>query len=235
MTALFKKLFGSGNQAGLPAVVRRQLDFKKRFNPAIPFREAEFVAFDTELSGLDFKKDSIISLGAIRLRGAGILPDQTFYRLIKPAGSLNHASVVVHELTPADLDKGEEPAAVMADFLAFIKDAVLIGHFVHIDLNFVNRSLQKLYGLPLPNPALDTSTLHDWLYENDSRFARHHLGMTSKTDLFSLAQKYGIQGGKAHNAFSDAFITAQLFQRFVSFLPECGIRTVKDLLQIARP
>jgi hypothetical protein len=33
----------------------------------------------------------------------------------------------------------------------------------------------------------------------------------------------------------DAFITAQLFQRFLSFLPALGVRTVKDLLRIAKP
>jgi DNA polymerase III alpha subunit (gram-positive type) len=59
--------------------------------------------------------------------------------------------------------------------------------------------------------------------------------MTLQSDLFSMARKYGVEGGKAHNAFSDAYITAQLFQRFVSFLPECGIRTLKELLKIARP
>ena len=59
--------------------------------------------------------------------------------------------------------------------------------------------------------------------------------MTLQSDLFSMARKYGIEGGKAHNAFSDAYITAQLFQRFVPFLPGCGIRNLKELLKIARP
>ena len=106
---------------------------------------------------------------------------------------------------------------------------------MHIDLNFVNKVLQETYDVSLNNRALDTSTLHDWLYENDSKFARHFHGMTLKSDLFSMAKKYEIDGGKAHNAFSDAYITAQLFQRFVPFLPGCGIRTVKELLKVARP
>jgi DNA polymerase III alpha subunit (gram-positive type) len=50
-----------------------------------------------------------------------------------------------------------------------------------------------------------------------------------------MAKKYGVEIDKSHNAFSDAYITAQLFQRFTSFLPECGIRSIRDLLKIARP
>jgi hypothetical protein len=33
----------------------------------------------------------------------------------------------------------------------------------------------------------------------------------------------------------DAFITAQLFQRFLPVLPKFGVTTVKDLLRIGRP
>jgi hypothetical protein len=33
----------------------------------------------------------------------------------------------------------------------------------------------------------------------------------------------------------DAFITAQLFQRFLRVLPGLGVRTVKELLRIGRP
>jgi DNA polymerase-3 subunit epsilon len=234
MTSFFKRILGESS-AELPEWLQNQQDLKKRFNWQRGINETDFVAFDTELTGLDFKQDSIISLGAVKLRGTTILAGKTFYRLVKPECELKHKSVVVHELTHADLECAEDLLEVIADFVKFIGDAVLIGHFVHIDLNFVNKPLQQAYGVSLKNPALDTSTLHDWLYDNDSRFARHYKGMTLKSDLFSMAKKYGVDGGKSHNAFSDAYITAQLFQRFVPFLPGCGIKTLKELLKVARP
>ncbi len=234
MTSFLKKILGQRNPQ-LPDWLKSQQDLKKRFAPKSGINETDFVAFDTELTGLDFKQDSIISIGAIRLQGATIQPTKTFYRLVKPECELKHKSVVVHELTHSDLECAEDLLEVISDFVKFIGDAVLIGHFIHIDLNFVNKPLQRAFGVSLKNRALDTSTLHDWLYDNDSRFARHYHGMTMKSDLFSMAQKYGVDGGKAHNAFSDAYITAQLFQRFVPFLPGCGIKTLKELLKIARP
>jgi len=218
-----------------PDWLAEQQAASKKYNPQQFIGDTWFVAFDTELTGLDFRKDSIISIGAVRLRGTGILPGKTFYHLVKPESELKRESVVVHEITHSDLEKADELADAMQAFVEFIGNAVLIGHFVHIDLNFVNRALKKLYGCSLQNRSIDTSTLHDWLYENDSNFARHHRGMTTKTDLFSLAKKYGIANEKSHNAFYDAYLTAQLFQRFAHFLPQAGVRTIKDLLQIARP
>lgn len=234
MTSFFKRILGQPSRE-LPAWLQAQQDLKARIDLKGDIRETDFVAFDTELTGLDFKEDSIISIGAVKLRGTTILPSKTFYRLVKPECELKHKSVVVHELTHADLECAEDLLDVIGDFVQFAGDAVLIGHFVHIDLNFVNKALQQAFGVTLKNPALDTSTLHDWLYDNDSRFARHYKGMTMKSDLFSMAKKYGVDGGKAHNAFSDAYITAQLFQRFAPFLPGCGIKNLKELLKIARP
>ena len=234
MTSFFKRILGQSS-AALPDWLQRQQNLKKRFDPKSPINKTDFVAFDTELTGLDFKQDAIISIGAVKLRGTTILPVRTFYRLVKPQCELKHKSVVVHELTHTDLECAEDLLEVIGDFVKFIGDAVLIGHFVHIDLNFVNKPLQQAFGVSLKNPALDTSTLHDWLYENDSKFARHYQGMTMKSDLFSMAKKYGVDGGKAHNSFSDAYITAQLFQRFAPFLPECGVKTLKELLKVARP
>jgi DNA polymerase-3 subunit epsilon len=233
--SLFRKMLGETPNAELPDWLQSQQDLQKSFDPKLPIDQVDFVAFDTELTGLDFKRDAIISIGAVKLKGTTILPGETFYRLVKPECELKSKSVVVHELTHSDLECAEDILDVVGDFVKFAGNAVFIGHFVHIDLNFVNKVLKQNFGVSLKNSALDTSTLHDWLSENDSRFARHYKGMTLKSDLFSMARKYGVEGGKAHNAFSDAYITAQLFQRFVSFLPECGIRTLKELLKIARP
>jgi len=234
VSSFFKKILGRPGRE-LPDWLQSQQGLKKRVDLKSGIDETDFVAFDTELTGLDFKQDSIISIGAVMLRGSTILPARTFYRLVKPECELRHKSVVVHELTHTDLECGEDRLEVISDFVKFIGDAVLIGHFVHIDLNFVNKPLRQNFGVSLENRALDTSTLHDWLYDNDSQFARHYKGMTMKNDLFAMAKKYGLDVGKSHNAFGDAYITAQLFQRFMPFLPGCGVRTLKELLKVARP
>jgi len=233
MTSLLTKLLGH-REAALEGALAGHAGLKARIDLRKPVENTDFVCFDTELTGLDFKRDSIISIGAVRLRGGRILPGQTFYRLVRPDSELKSQGVVVHELTHSDLEEADADDVVLRDFIEFIGDAVLIGHFVFIDVNFVNRVMKKHFGIGLQSPALDTSTLHDWIYENDSLFARHHSGMTFKNDLFSLARRYGIEVEKAHNAMYDAYITAQLFQRFITFLPNCGVRTLKELISICK-
>ncbi len=192
------------------------------------------MSFDTELTGLDLRRDSIISIGAVKLRGSRILPGETFYRLVRPASELKREGVVIHELTHTDLEAAPEPEEVLCDFLELIGGAVLVGHFVHIDVGFLRRAMKRRFRVACRNPSVDTAALHDWLTEHEPRWSRHHGGIAAKKDLFSLAARYGIAVEKAHDAFSDAYVTAQLFQRFCYFLRQGGVKTLRDLLSVGR-
>lgn len=196
--------------------------------------ECPFVVFDTELSGLNYRKDFIVSIGAIKMTGGTIHAGGEFYRLIKPEGEMTKKSVEIHGITPDDLMTAENLEAVIPDFLEFIADSVLVGHFIHIDLRFLNASLKKLPLTTLTNPAVDTHTLHEWLLDNAPEFRKHFHGGSLKTDLFSVAERYGVPVDSAHNALNDAFITAQLLQRFIYFFKSQGINTLRDLLDIGR-
>ncbi len=199
-----------------------------------PLSETPFVVFDTELSGLDPNKDFIVSIGAIKMFGTKIHVSREFYRLIKPAGEMTRKNVEIHGLTPGELEQMESLESVLPDFLEFIKDSVLVGHFINIDLDFMNAALKKTYKGRLLNPAVDTDSLHDWLYTNGREFKKHFSGALVKRDLFSLCEKYGIAVDTAHNALNDAFMTAQLLQKFLHFLKPEGLRTLNDLLDIAK-
>jgi len=199
-----------------------------------PIMDCSFVVFDTELSGLDARKDFIVSIGAVKMTGGTIHISSEFYRLVRPAGELSKKSVEVHGLVPSELKDQEDLDSVLPDFLDYITDSVLVGHFVSIDMKFVNAALKKRGAQRLSNPALDTHTLHEWLSENGASFRKHYPGGTNKTDLFSVAGRYGITIDSAHNALNDAYITAQLFQKFLFFLHAEGMHTLNDLLTAGR-
>ena len=175
-----------------------------------------------------------VSIGALRMKGGTIQPAVSFYRLVQPETELKRKSVTVHEITPTELLDAESLDEVLEEFIEFIGDAVLVGHFVHIDINFVDRALKDRYGVSLQNRAVDTASILEWLSDNDSRFVRHYRGVTTKKDLFSIAKKYGVPAEKAHNAFFDAYVTAQLFQIFLFFLCESGVKRLKDLLIVGK-
>lgn len=192
--------------------------------------EADFVAFDTELTGLDFKRDSIISVGAVRMKGRRILPGHVFYRLVKPLSELKRQNVVVHGLTHSDLEGAEPAEKALQAFRDFAGDAILVCHFAFIDLHFLNRVWKSLTGEVNASPVLDTSAVHDWLCARDRSFAARYCSGGGQRDLFAVAATHGIVIERAHNALYDAYITAQLLQRLYPALRQAGIEQVEDIL-----
>jgi DNA polymerase-3 subunit epsilon len=199
-----------------------------------PMREAQYAVIDLELTGLDEKKDSIVSIGAVCVRGGAIDLGNTFYRLVSPRTELKASSVVIHEITPSEV--AEEPSidSVIGEFLDFCGDAVLVGHFVDIDLGFLNRELKRIRRTRLANHAIDTMSIYEWLRK------RNKSGSCPATlfagyRLYEILKCYGIPVNGAHNALMDAFATAQLLQRFFPLLKEAGAKDISDLLTIGSP
>lgn len=199
-----------------------------------PVDELCYVVLDTELTGLDVKRDSIVSLGAVKMTGGRIELGKSFVRIVSPGTALSSESVLVHGITPSEVADKPSIGGALEEFREFCEGCVLVGHFVSLDLAFLNRESKRLFRRGFDHPAVDTWRIHTWIrYHTDT--AARHFGENGDKDLFSLAKKYHIPVAKAHDALNDAFVTAQLFQRFLRFLPSLGVRTAKELLRIGKP
>ncbi len=218
---------GSGGVRSLPARQGQDL--------STPLDEAAFVVFDTELTGLNSSKDSIVSLGAIKMQGKKILLGRTFYHIVEPKTALTAKSVLIHEITPTEAAASPGLDALLPEFLDFCGNAVLAGHVVSIDLGFLNKELRPLYGSKLQNPAVDTLKIHQWLRKKEEDVCAYHGGLAEPTELSALAKKYQVPVQQAHNALSDAFVTAQLLQKLLHQLPRWGITTLGGLVRIGKP
>jgi DNA polymerase III subunit epsilon len=199
-----------------------------------PIDKASYVVLDTELTGLDDKKDSIVSIGAVRMTGTSIGLGDTFYRVVSPRTELSAESVMIHEITPSEVESKPCIDTCFDAFLEFCGDAVLVGHFISIDLNFLNRDMKRIRGTEIPNAALDTFSIYEWLRKrNKSREcqATPHAGFR----LYDIVKCFDIAVNGAHNAVMDAFTTAQLLQRFLPLLAESGVRDIGDLLRVGKP
>jgi len=203
----------------------------------ILIQDCPFVVLDTELTGLDDRRDSIVSVGAVRMQGCRIDLSQTFNRLVKPETELRHDSILIHGITPSEVDKQPRIESVLLDFTTFCAHDILIGYCVSIDMAFLNRKMKQCMGGPLPNRALDIYRLYEWLR---NRFERkgasdRRFPVLGESGLYEMAKLYAIPFGGAHDALVDAFITAQVFQRLLCMLSEEGIIYVRDLLKIGDP
>jgi DNA polymerase III subunit epsilon len=199
-----------------------------------PITELSYVVIDTELTGLNERKDSIISIGAVKMLGTRIDLSHTFHKLIKPETKFKPESVVIHGITPSDVSEKPNIDYVIADFLEFCGDDVLIGHCVSIDLSFLNRNMKRIFNGRIRNPVIDTFNIHEWIRKRMPSHSCFPPGDKS-WGLYEMAKCFDIPVRGAHDALVDAFITAQLFQRFIPILIDLGIKSIGMLLKIGHP
>lgn len=204
-------------------------------DPGLPLTRVPFVVIDTELTGLDAKRDSVVSVGAVKMSGTRIELGRTLYRLVSPQASFNHRSIVVHGITPDDVVEQPRIDSVADELLAFCGDRVIAGHFLTIDLGFLGREAAAVRSAEWRRRAVDTFRIHVWIEQQRHRHAGHHAPSEGELNLVAVAQRHGIHVGGAHNALTDAFITAQLLQRQLRLLPGLGVRTLGDLLRVGKP
>jgi len=199
-----------------------------------PIGDIRYVIVDTELTGLNEKKDSIVSIGAVRMTGGRIDLGGNFYRLVRPDTELTAKSIVIHEITPAEVMEKPDISAVLTEFIDFCGNDVIVGYCLPIDMSFINREMKRVFVSRMINEMLDVRLLWDWL---GRRHPAHKAFSTPlrEQSLYEIAKRLDIAVGGAHNAMMDAFITAQVFQRFIPFLLESGIRRMGDLLNIGSP
>jgi DNA polymerase-3 subunit epsilon len=141
---------------------------------------------------------------------------------------------VIHEITPSEVKAQPGIESVIDEFLEFCGNAVLVGHFISIDLSFLNREMMRMRGTEISNPALDTFSIYEWLRKQNlpnECFEKAPDGYR----LFDIVKCFGIPVNGAHNAVKDAFTTAQLFQRFLPLLAEAGVFDIEDLLRRGTP
>ncbi len=205
-----------------------------RIDEKKPIMEASYVVVDTELTGLDEKRDCIVSIGAVRMTGNRIELGDAFYRLVSPRTELSAASVVIHEITPSEVAAKPDIDTVLAEFLDFCGDAVLVGHFISIDLHFLSREMKRIRGAGIRNPVLDTFSIYEWLRKRNKARDCSATALGGFR-LYDIVKCFEIPVNGAHNAIKDAFTTAQLLQRFFPMLLETGTRHIGDLLKIGTP
>ena len=200
-----------------------------------PPAAARYAVIDTELTGLDERCDSIVSLGGLRVdRGRIDLADR-YYAEAEPASRLTPASIVLHGITPDEARGRPAIGGLLEGFRAFCAGDILVGHFVEIDLLFLAKELARAGLPPVANRALDTWAIYDWLSSRAPHLGGPGLARLRDPRLPELAEALGVPRCREHHALADAFVTAQVFQRLLLRLPRWGVTSLGHLLRIGDP
>jgi DNA polymerase-3 subunit epsilon len=192
--------------------------------------DIRFVALDTETSGLDPRRDRIITIGAVAIRDGEILLEDSFEAMLKI--DYNAGSVTVHGITRDQaLGGGMDEKEAMEAFLQYLGDSVIVGHHIGHDIQALNVACQRHFGFELSNPWLDTMDLTLRL-EDLGAFPNGR--KTEGFSLDALCAEFGVRPHDRHTAGGDAFLTAQIFLRLLRIARRMGIGTVGELTASAR-
>ncbi|MGC8658358.1 MAG: 3'-5' exonuclease [Desulfomonilaceae bacterium] len=218
-----------------PLLLQNDKVFKK-FEMNRPLPSYDFVAFDTELTGLNPAVDEIVSIAGIRIRNLHILVEDSFYSYAKPKIEEHTLGTFVHRITPDELRKAPSLTEVLESFLNFCADSVLIGHHVYIDMAFLGNAMKRTLGGMMRNPVMDCLQLA-MCYRNNHKVAPGYQDiMDARSDpyynLSTLCKSYCLPAFPQHDALQDALQTAYLFIFLVTKMGGPDLETFEELYRL---
>ena len=163
----------------------------------------DFIAFDTETTGLSSTSDRVIEIGAIKFNNSNKV--EKFETLINPQKKLSTECTQINNITNEMLVNAPLAEEAISNFVKFINDGILIAHNANFDINFINAELNRLNLKPLKNKAIDTLNFCRWAYP-----------LLGKYNLQLLAKLMDIEVNQAHRAFDDARVCKEVFLRTLS-------------------
>jgi DNA polymerase III subunit epsilon len=215
-------------------IIRKNREYFEHFVQSKPLSEYTFVVFDTELTGLNRRRDQIISIGAVKIINLRIELDQVFHQYIRPWNLEHTDSTLIHRITPEQLRTMPAMEDVLPGFIEFCGDALLVGHYITLDMNFLNKAAREVLGGTMFNPNVDTMRLTMGYKEALFMDRYGHAKMSTSYNLSDLSREFKLPEFKPHDALEDALQTAYLFLFLVKKMKRGKIRTLKDLYQAGR-
>jgi len=180
--------------------------------PSADYQDLEFLAIDLETTGLDPKRDVILSVGWVGVERNCIDLGSACHRLVRIARSIPETSAVIHQITDDQAARGERLDDVLAELLKKLAGKVMIAHYASVEKGFLNAACRQIYGVGLPLLVIDTQALAKRTFER-----RHIAFKDTDLRLHALGEGYNLPRYGVHNALNDALAAAELFLAQTSY------------------
>ena len=167
---------------------------------ACPLNSQRMVVVDVETSGLDPRRDRLLSIGAIVVADGLVRLEQSFEVILRQDEASPEQNILIHGIGGSAQLTGFEPAAALLAFLMFVRKDPLVAYNADFDRVAIRRATSSVLGITLNNLWLDLALLAPALDTPNA---------TSET-LDEWLSVYGIENYSRHDALADALSTAEL-------------------------
>ena len=176
---------------------------------------AAYVALDLETTGLDPGRDEIIEIGAVRFNAKGEL--DSLSSLVNPGCPIPFQITQLTGISDSDVLVAPPFSALREKLIGFVGDAVIVGHNVRFDLEFLHR-----HDCLRRHPFIDTLELATILMPSERRYG-----------LGKLSERFGIDSGERHRALDDARSTMRLLMALQERANQLPVDTLRRINRAA--
>lgn len=195
------------------------------FRRSRPWDSVTYWSLDLEMGGLDPRRDSILAVGIVPIKGGTIRLGEGFRSLVRPASGyrLDPETVQAHQLVWDEVQSAPPLRQVLPEIDRRISGGAMLVHYQGIDVPFLKRAF-KMLGVRWPEPrVIDTARL----LKRIGRLTQPDLPPDMQPlNLAKARQAYGLPEYPEHDPLMDAVATAELFLILRKTL---GAQTLRDV------
>jgi len=180
----------------------------------------DFVALDVETTGLDFKHDRVIEVGAIRFVDGK--PEKEFSTFINAGVPIPDHITRLTQITDDDIRPAPKFADIAMELLEFIGSLPVCGHQTDFDLTFINEELKRAAFPDITPQIIDTALLSRILLQRVGRFSLKH-----------ACGAMGVTLDNAHRALHDAKASGELAVKLIPTLGDLSLEVRQALAAYA--
>lgn len=177
--------------------------------------EGRFIAIDLETTGLDPRRDRIVSLAAVPFQRGE--PQAALTTLVNPGQPIPPSSTAIHGIDDGMVADAPDEITAVRRLDAVCAGRVIVGHRVGFDVAVVARARGGMDAAPPPQAIVCTERLAAALHPT-----------WSGGSLDAVCAAFGVTIAGRHTAEGDAVAAGRLFVRLVPRLRARGVRTVAD-------
>jgi DNA polymerase-3 subunit epsilon len=207
-------------------LLRRQAPF--------PLDRRRWIVLDVEASGLDMRRDRLLSIAALALETAAPhraptlqLADSFEVVLRQPgappgAKGAGRADILVHGIGLQAQAQGTDVRLALEAFERYVGQSPLLAFHSKFDQTLVDRHMKQALGRSLRNPWIDLEHVAAVLNKQPRRLA-----------LDEWIKRLGLACETRHQAAADALVTAELLQKLWPLLAARGLDSWDGIARVA--
>ncbi|MGH7482276.1 MAG: 3'-5' exonuclease, partial [Longimicrobiales bacterium] len=189
----------------------------------VPLRQLEFVAIDTETTGLDPRTDALVALAAIPFVDGQPRPHESYTSLVNPGRGIPRAAQAIHGITDAHVREAPPAEAALPAFFEACRERPLVAHTAQFDLALISRAARRSGLSPSTGPVLDIGALAHALFPSWWDLSLEGLGRLVELEPIDR-----------HTARGDALTAGMIFLRMIPLLERRGITSLAAALRLQR-